>query len=300
VSEANDTRSVLFALVTNGIVFALKLVAYWYTGVMVLFAEALHTLSDIFISGFLFVALLWSRRKADADHMFGHGRAQNVAALVAATLFISFTSYKLFEEAVPRLFRPETPEYRDLWLALAMIGVSMVIAAAPLLALLRQRQRGASARAQLLGLVSDELGLLAALAGTLLIWMGVPIGDPIAAMIVATIIALSAIGLLRENSSFLLGRSPGPEYLARIEDAARSVDGVVDVREIRAEYVGPGAVHAGLRIAVPPAMAVREAHGVAENVRLRIHEVTDGQYCVIQVEPASVARQSAEASTSIP
>lgn len=56
-------------------------------------------------------------------------------------------------------------------------------------------------------------------------------------MVVATIIAINAVGLFRDNLSFLLGRSPGPEFLARVEEVARSVEGVLDVRELRAEYV---------------------------------------------------------------
>ena len=43
--------------------------------------------------------------------MFGYGRAQNVAALVAAILFISFTSFELYKEAIHRLFRPEQATY---------------------------------------------------------------------------------------------------------------------------------------------------------------------------------------------
>ena len=48
---------------------------------MALLAESFHTLSDLFISGFLLIAILWSRKSADKEHMIGHGRAQNVAAL---------------------------------------------------------------------------------------------------------------------------------------------------------------------------------------------------------------------------
>jgi len=282
-----DLRGLVLALGTYLLVFGLKLGAYLITGVMVLFAEALHTLSDIFISAFLLVALLWSRRKADEVHMFGYGRAQNAAALVAATLFISFTSYKLFEESIPRLFRSQDMEYGSLWLALAVIIVSMLIAAAPLAALLLQQKRGASAKAQLTELVNDQLGLLAALVGTLFIWWGFPIGDPLAAMVVATIIALSAIGLLRENLSFLIGRSPGPEFLRRLEQTARSVEGVLDVHELRAEYVGPDVVHAGLHLVVARDLPIEEAHRIAERVRDRVHKEMDGQYCVIQLEPAT-------------
>jgi cation diffusion facilitator family transporter len=289
MTQSSDSRGLVLALVTYVLIFALKLGAYVITGVMALLAEALHTLSDIFVSGFLLVALVWSRRKADEVHMFGYGRAQNVAALVAATLFISFTSYKLFEESIPRLFRTEEAAYGNLWLALSVIVVSMIVAAAPMTTLLLQKPRGASANAQLMELINDQLGLLAALIGTLLIWWGFPIGDPIAAMMVATIIALNAVGLFRENLSFLLGRSPGPEFVARVEQAARSVEGVLDVRELRAEYVGPDIVHAGLHLVLPPGLPVKEAHRIAETVRDRVHKETEGHYCVIQIEPAAVA-----------
>jgi ferrous-iron efflux pump FieF len=286
MTQSGDMRGLVLALLTYVLMFALKLGAYFVTGVMVLLAEALHTLSDILVSGFLLVVLAWSRRKDDDVHMFGYGRAQNVAALVAATMFISFTSYKLFEESIPRLFRPEEAAYGNLWLALAVIITSMLVAAAPMTALLLQKQRGASAKAQLIELVNDQLGLLAALVGTLLIWWGLPLGDPIAAMVVATIIALSAIALFRENLSLLVGRSPGQEFLARVEQAARSVEGVLDVRELRAEYVGPDVVHAGMHLVVPRGLSVEAAHRMAETVRNRVHQETDGQYCVIQVEPA--------------
>src|SRR5512134_796062 len=110
MKESGELRGIVVALIAYVAVFALKLAAYFVTGVMVLLAEALHTLSDIFISSFLLIALVWSRRKADKVHMFGYGRAQNVAALVAATLFISFTSYKLFEEVRSRAWSaPKTP-----------------------------------------------------------------------------------------------------------------------------------------------------------------------------------------------
>jgi cation diffusion facilitator family transporter len=176
---------------------------------MGLFAEALHTLSDIFVSGFLLVAAVWSRKKADKVHMFGYGRAQNVAALVAATMFISFTSFELYKEAIPRLFKPEEATYENLPLALGVIVASMLIAAAPLGKLFRQKTRGEAAKAQFAELINDELGLLAVLLGTLGIVWGWPLADPLAAVFVATLIAYNAIGLFRENLSILVGGRQG-------------------------------------------------------------------------------------------
>jgi len=156
-TEIAEVRTLKLAVGIYLLVFVLKIVVYFFTGVMALLAEALHTLSDIFISGFLLVATIWSRKEADEVHMFGHGRAQNVAALVAATLFISFTSYKLYEEAIPKLFVAEEASYQNLPLAIGVIVISMVIAAIPLINLLRQKSKGAAGKAQLTELLNDEL-----------------------------------------------------------------------------------------------------------------------------------------------
>lgn len=288
-AAAQELRSLQLALGTYVLVFGAKLAAYWMTGVMALLAEALHTLSDIFISGFLLVAAWYSARQADETHMFGYGRAQNVAAVVAATLFVSFTSLELYREAIPRLLQPQERTYQNLGLAIGVIVASMALAAIPLFKLVVQKSSGAAARAQLIELFNDELGLIAALAGTLLIAWGCPIADPIAAIVVATIIAVNAAGLFRSNASLLLGRSPGPEFLAEVEASARSVTGVVSVRELRAEYVGPDAVHAGLKIEVRPDLSVAEAARIADEVHRRVHEGAHAGYCFIQVEPAPPA-----------
>ena len=285
-SQKSEVRSLKLAVGTYILVFAMKLAVYIMTGVMAIFAEALHTLSDIFVSSFLLVATIWSRKEADEVHMFGYGRTQNVAALVAATLFISFTSFELYREAIPRLFDPGEAAYQNLSLAIGVVIVSMFIAAIPLINLSRQKQKGAAAKAQLTELFNDELGLLAALAGTLFIMQGQYIADPIASIIVATIIAYNAIGLFKENLSFLIGRSPGPDHLKNIEKLAISVEGVLGVHDLRAEYIGPDTVHIGMHIDVQKGTPIEEADRIAEEVRERVHQSVKGGYCVIHMDAA--------------
>lgn len=287
-SQDSDVRALKLTVGIYIIVLAMKLAVYFVTGVMAIFAEALHTLSDIFVSSFLLVATIWSRKEADEVHMFGYGRAQNVAALVAATLFISFTSFELYREAIPRLFQPEGGSYQNLNLALGVLIVSMFIAGIPLINLFRQKMRGAAAKAQLTELFNDELGLIAALIGTLFIMWGEYIADPIASIIVATIIAYNAIGLFRENMSFLLGRSPGNEFLKTVDGIARSVEGVLGVHEMRAEYIGPDTVHVGMHIEVKQGLPIEKADRIAEEVRERIHSSVKGGYCIIHVDAAGI------------
>ena len=289
---SGDVRALKLSVGVYLIVFALKIVAYLITGVMALFAEAFHTLSDILISLFLLMAAVYSLKAADKDHMFGHGRAQNVAALVAATLFISFTSYKLYEEAIPKLFVQETAVYQNLPLALGVLVVSMVIAAIPFVVLMRQKEKGSAAKAQLRELVNDELGLVAALLGTIFIATGEPLGDPIATIVVATVIAYGAIGLFRENLTLLVGAAPGPEFMKRLEDAVMSVDGVLGIHSVTAEYVGLGDVHAGFHIEVRGDLFLAEADRISTEVHRRVQEATGCKFCVIHVDPAGACVQA--------
>jgi cation diffusion facilitator family transporter len=266
------------------LIFTLKLIAFFASGVMALLAEALHTLSDIFVAGFLLIAAVYSRRGADETHMFGHGRAQNAAALVAATLFISFTSLELFREAIPHLLNPVEREYQNLPLAIGVLAVSMLIAGIPLLALLRGKAKGPAAKAQMLELVNDELGLLAALGGTVFLMLGWPMADPLAALLVAVIIAINGIGLFRENLSFLLGRSPGKEYLERVRATALGVRGVRSVHDLRAEVVGTGQTHVVMHILVPKHITVEKADAIVAEVHRRILTSVEPGYCVIHAE----------------
>ena len=281
-----ELRALKLSVVLYLVVLALKLGAYFYTGVMALMAEGLHTLSDIFVSGFLLIAAAASRKKADDVHMFGYGRAQYVGALVAATLFVSFTSLELYREAVPKLFKHQATEFSNIPVAIAVLGASILIALVPMMSLLRQKQRGAAAKAQLLELFNDQLGLLAALGGTVLVMLGFPIADPLASVAVATVIGVNGIKLFRENLSYLLGRAPGAPFMAKVVETARGVGGVLDVHGLRGEYVGPEALNLDLHVEVRKGLPIEEANRIAHQIADRIQELTSGpDFVAVHVDP---------------
>jgi cation diffusion facilitator family transporter len=282
------------ALIGYAVVLVLKLGAWWLTGLFVLLAEALHTLSDLAVSGFLLAADRFSRRPADARYRYGYGRAQHVAALTAATLFISFTSFRLAEEAIGRLLHPVTPAYSRLDLAIAVLILSMGLSAAPILLLALQRRRGPAARAQLLESLNDELGLLAAVGGTLFVAQGWPVADPLASLAVAALIAANAAGLFRDNARVLMGRAPGREFFAHVEALARALPAVQAVHDLRAQYVGPDTVNLSLHAEVDPAMTVAEGEEVAKAVRAAIMADTRCAYCVVHVDPLGAPPEPGE------
>jgi len=263
----------------------LQLAAYFLTNILVLFAQALEMLSDVLISAFLLFSASWSKKPADEFHMFGHGRAQNVAALVSATILIFFMSLETFREAVPK-FSHEVGEVQNIALALVVMLVSMIVVAIPIMDILKAKAMGASVKAQLVSLLKDEVSYIAGLIAVVLVAQGYYLADALASMFVAAIIALGGIYLFRDNVHYLIGRAPEREFMEKVESTARSVRGVLGVHELKAEYVGHDVVHVDFHIEVVKGTPIEEADRIAEEVREKVHQIASGRYCVIHVDPA--------------
>jgi len=264
----------------------LQLAAYFLTNILVLLAQAFEMVSDVLVSSFLLLSATWSRKPADEFHMFGHGRAQNVAALVSATILISFMSLETFREAIPKFFEAEVSEFQNANLALGVIITGMLVVAIPIIDILRVKTKGASIKAQFIALLKDEFSYIAALISVILVAQGYYWADPVASMIVGAIIALSGVYLFRDNVHYLVGLAPSRQFLEKVEETAKSVRGVLGVHDLKAEYVGPSIIHSGFHIEVAKGTPVEEADRIAEEVRERISQETGCQHCVIHVDPA--------------
>jgi len=284
-----ETRGIKLALIGYSVLVVVQLAAYYRTNMLVLLAQALEMLSDILVSTFLLLSAFWSRKPADEFHMFGHGRAQNVAALVSATILISFMSLETFREAIPKLFEAEASAFQNMSLALAVILVGMLVVAIPTTDILRVKERGASVKAQLVALLKDEVSYVAALVSVILVAQGYYWADPTASIFVAAVIALGGIYLLKDNVHFLIGRAPDRQFVEKLGATARSVEGVLGVHDLKAEYVGPNIIHAGFHIEVVRGTPVEEADRIAEEVKQRVSHETGCQHCVIHVDPANIS-----------
>ncbi len=281
--KSSGTKAMWIALAGYTVLFAGKLAAYFVTNLGVMFAEAMHSLADMLIAAFLLVAAYWSRKPADADYRFGYGRAQNIAALVAATIFISFTSLETLREAIPKFFQPaeETGSYG---IALIVILISIVISALPLIQLLRTKQRSAAERAQFIECINDEVALVAALVGTILVSRGFPLADPIASTAVAIIIAVNAAILWRENAATLMGHSPDSAFFEKVKRIALSTPGVRSSHNSIAEQVGEQ-IHLGIHVEVDPTLDIVKADAIGDEVRTRLESEFADIWVAVHVDP---------------
>ena len=284
IYRLSEKKILLMSMLSYACIFSLKLGGYFVTGFMVLLADALHTLTDIILSGFLLLALVFSERKADETHMFGYGRAQNIAALAAATFFLSSTSLTLYEQALPKFFDPNVVStYQHAGIGLFVVLLSMFFVSFSLFQMFFRKKSGAATRAQLLELVNDELALVMVLFGIIFTLMGYPLADPLASVIIASIITINAIRLFKENMCFLLGKSPGKEYLEKLVNFIENVDGVMNVSNVKAEYIGPDQVFASLTIFIEHGIPIEKAEKIIDSVEKKIQGEFQHLHCDINL-----------------
>ncbi len=137
----------------------------------------------------------------------------------------------------------------------------------------------------MVALLEMIVAFTAVLIGVILVAQGYALADPIISIFVASIIAVSGVYLLKDNVNYLIGRSPGIEFLEKVKSTTMSIEGVLGVHDLKAEFVGPDIVHAGFHIEVARGTPIEEADRIAEAVQAKVGKETGCQYCVIHVDP---------------
>jgi cation diffusion facilitator family transporter len=281
-----NISSIVLALSGYIVLFTGKLITYFFTKITVLYAEALHSLADVIITIFILIALIWSKnlliRITDLVCL-----SLKCGALVAATIFISFTSIEAFREAIPKLLGNVKSEYSNLNIGIIVTLAAIIISSIPLIKILIKKEKRAAFKAQFISSLIDEIALIAALIGIIFIMKGAPIADGITSLIVAIVIALSAAFLWWDNAKALMGYFPKEDFYKKIEDIAKSVNGVISVHDMRAEFVG-SEVHLDMHTEVPRGIPIEEANLISEKVHNEVEGKIKHSYCVIHVDPENI------------
>lgn len=280
-----ERRPELVAVVSLAIGIALvvaKLVVGLLTGSLGILSEAAHSFLDLAASGFTLVAVRTSRKPADTEHPYGHGRTENLAAFAEGLLLLVTAAFIAFE-ALRRLATGGVlvnPAGYAFVLLVATLAIEAVRAA-----VLRRVGRQASSEAMLADAtnrVSDVLATLGVIAGLIGVRMGVSWADSVAALLVAGIVARAAGLLAWRSGDILIDRAPAgaEEQLRR---AILEVDGVREVRSVRVRRSGPNTI-GDARIATGRMLSVEAASALANAVKTRARQVLPGIDLAVAVE----------------
>ncbi len=285
-------RATAASVATASLLIVVKLAAWLVTGSVSLLASLIDSLMDSLASLVNLLAVRWSLQPADAEHRFGHGKAEPLAGLVQAA-FISGSAVFLLLHAVERLRHPQP-------LAATAVGIGVMIFAMFMTVLLLWLQRrvirltGSTAiRADALHYASDLLANLGVIAALWLAQRGWAGADPVFAILVAGYIFASAgrIGLAALHQ--LMDRELPATVQQQILAAVTAHPAVRGVHDLRTRQSGP-IPFVQLHLELDGAMPLREAHAVADTVAARIRERLPGAEVIIHQDPVETGQGDVE------
>ncbi|RMG44605.1 MAG: cation transporter [Acidobacteria bacterium] len=277
-------RAALLGLGVNFLLGVLKLGAGLTLSSYALLADAVNSLGDTVTSAAVLAALRVAQRPGDAEHPYGHTRAEAVAGANVALLVI-LSAAALGWNALRRIGQepPEVPAW-----ALLLAGANVVVKEA-----LYRYKSALGRRAGSMALLAnawdhraDAFSALAVLVGLAAVrWLGVPWADELAALVVVAAVVWSAGELLWRAASELLDRQADPELVRQVERVALEDPGVRGVETLWLRKSGLE-YFADIHVEVDPGLTVAQGHAIAHRVRDRIHERHPRvRYVMVHVEP---------------
>jgi len=261
-------RVALISLFASAVLAGSKLIAALATGSLGILSEAIHSLLDFGATIITFFAVRWSDQPPDAEHHYGHAKAESVAAL-AETGLLFLTTVWIVYEAVKRILSGETHVVTTWW-AIAIIAASVIIDynRARSLSRVAKKTSSEALEADALHFSSDMWSSLVVLVGLGAVALGFPMADPIAALIVSFFVALAGWRLGRRTISTLLDTAPEgvSEKLSRL---IASTEGVLNLRRLRLRPAG-ATLFTGVVVEVPRTMPVDDMIALKQTLTQRI------------------------------
>lgn len=275
-------REGVVSVILNLLLFALKYYAGMVSFSVALVADAWHTLSDSLTSVMVILGIRLSSRKPDKEHPFGHGRWEQISALIIA-MMLAFVGIEFIRDALAKLYSHETAEFG--WLAYVATIASIVCkeGLAQYAFYIGRITGNASVKADGWHHRSDALSSVVVLAGLFLSryfwWVDAALG-----IIVSVMLFCAAYGIIREAVNKILGEEPSEEVVARVEEIVRAEMGNLAFPHHYHIHNYGDYTEFTFHIRVPGEETVREAHGKASLAEKKIKEEMNMD-ATIHIEP---------------
>lgn len=280
----------IIAMAGNAVLALLKIIVGLFAGSLAVVGDGIDSSTDVIIAMMSLIVAGIIARPADAEHPWGHGRAETIATTILAFILF-FAGGQLIIRSVTSIFSGAVPE-APAPLALAVTGFSILgkLSLAWSQYYFGKRADSAMLRANGKNMVGDVVISSGVLLGVgLSIMFNIGILDPIVATLVGLWVIRSSVSIFLEaNMELMDGSSDTAPYTA-VFNAVRTVPGTINPHRTRMRRIA-GLWDIDIDIEVDPEMKVREAHHIASQVERAIKDSVEGVYdIVVHIEPAGEA-----------
>lgn len=252
-------------ILLNVILAGVKIFVGAIFGVLGVLADGLNNLMDCGNSVISVISFKLSSRPADKEHPYGHERIEYVFSLIVAFLVLT-VAVDTAKESIGKILSP-TETVFSLWIVLALVFSILV----KLCLYLYYKTTAKNIESDILK--ASSVDCLTDCVSTSVVMVSVLVSkffglnvDGYAGVFVALFIGYSAIGILKDIFSKLIGQAPDKELLAFIKDKIMSHEGVLDVHDLSVYSYGPNKYFASAHIEVDAKTDVLISHELVDDI----------------------------------
>lgn len=264
---------------------ALKVVVGAVTGSLSILAQAVDSFLDLFAVIVTLLAIRIAARPADEEHPFGHGKAENMAAIAQAIL-IFLASGSIIYAAVRRIQTGATLELTEAGIVVMVVSIIASIFLSRHLLRVSRLTDSLALQANAHNIAADVYSAGAVLVGLLVVrFTGLSIIDPLLALLVALFILKVAYDVLKNSFGGLVDvKLPEAEENNIKLAITEHIGEVVDFHALRTRKAGSQR-YIDLHLVMPKNTSVEEAHQMCDHLEQDIRNRLPHADVTIHVEP---------------
>lgn len=286
LSTRSGAAGLSFAVVIGLVV--LKAAVGVITGSISVLAQAADSFLDLFAVAIVSFTISIAVKPADEEHPFGHGKVENIAAIVQAMLIFVAAGLIIYS-AVQRIITGATVELTEAGIGVMVVSIIASIFLSHHLFKVSRTTDSIALQATAHNITADVYSAAAVLAGLIAIRLTkFSILDPIIAILVALFILKVAYDVLRRSFSGLIDvRLPEAEE-ARIKSCiSEHYSSVVNFHKLRTRKAGSQR-YIDLHLVMPKNSSLEEAHRMCDHLEQDIKDRVPRTNVTIHVEPCSI------------
>ena len=271
-------RITLWGVAVNFVLAVIKIVGGIIGQSQALLADGIHSLSDLASDAMVLLAVKHAGEDADEDHPYGHARYETLATVALGVLLITVAGGIAYD-AILRLEQPDKIAVPALFtLVIAAISIISNEGLYHATRAVAQKIRSPLLEANAWHHRSDAVSSIVVLIGIGATYIGYPMLDAIAAIVVALMIAKIGLDLSRQSIQELVDTALEPDMVEQIKQTILSIDDVRQLHLLRTRRMGHNAL-VDVHIQVSPKLSVSEGHHITEsvesNLKDKFEEVND-------------------------
>lgn len=268
----------------NFLLFVLKLILGLFSHSLAIISDAFHTLSDILTSLLVVISFKISAKPSDPEHPFGHGRAEQITAIVMATL-LGVTAIELAKAGVNRFLHPAP--ITATWLIAGLMAVTVIIKEwmAQYTQKYSTQLNSGTLKADAWHHHSDAITTILVVVAVILAKYGLGFFDGIMGVLIGIYILYVAFKIVKKPIDQIMGEPTPPKLTEDIKILAAGISAIRDIHDIIFHNYGNIRL-VSLHIEVDENMTLSNAHQVAEELTEKLESKLD-LYATVHVDPMS-------------